>query len=187
MRFFHALLLLMSSAVLADSPPAYLPFESKSSNGLYIANVYPENGDTKINPWERRYRLRVSESTGNRRTLWEVAYPYDGYQEGQPSNDGQYFAYVNFWYSHDDPVVIIYTKTEFMTFKGKDLGINAETLRATASHKLWLNAGWHFSPDAGVPSTLIINTVQGPRRIELRSNPSLKRSTNSSRNQSRSR
>ena len=154
----------------ADSPPPWQPFKTVSSNGAYTAEVFFEAAGQSLPPYERNWRLRVLEAArGN--ALWETAYKFDGYRGGALSDDGQYFAYVNFWYYEDAPVVTVYQERGTSRFAGRELQVDPASLQSTASHKLWLDGSSHFTAGRGGVKCLVVGTIQGLRAIALGPNP----------------
>jgi hypothetical protein len=166
-RLFAALLVLISFTALADSPPSYSPFESKSKNSKFIAKVDVANRMGKSSPWEWKYNIKVFDVATMSKPLWESEYEFDGYSGGTLSNDGSFFAYVSFWFFDDGPIVYIYKKGSTKMYSAQDLRLTSKGLKETASHKLWLKNGGGFWPASGTPNKFIINTVQGERSIEL--------------------
>lgn len=166
-HLFAILLALASFNALADSPPSYLPFESKSENSKYIAKVDVANRMGKASPREWKYSIKVFDVATISKPLWESEYKFDGYSGGTLSNDGSYFAYVSFWFFDDCPIVFIYKKGNTKMYSAQDLRLTSKGLKETASHKLWLKDGGGFWPAAGTPRKFIINTEQGERSIDL--------------------
>jgi hypothetical protein len=61
----------------------------------------------------------------------------------------------------------LYRRGETTQFTGHELGVDPQTLQRTASHMLWLQE-YYFDEANGTPVSLIIETVQGKKRIELK-------------------
>lgn len=93
-RLLALLFALVSITALADSPPSYSPFESKSENSKFIAKVDVENRMGQDFPREWKYNIKVFDVAAMSKSLWESEYKFDGYSDGTLSNDGSYFAYV---------------------------------------------------------------------------------------------
>jgi len=85
-RIFAIVLALASFTALADSPPSYSTFESKSKNSKFIANVDVENRMGKSYPWEWKYKINVFDVANMSKPLWESEYKFDGYSGGTLSN-----------------------------------------------------------------------------------------------------
>lgn len=153
----------------ADTPPDWSEFTRQSDNGRFEASVQAHGGGASADR-DRSYRISVREA-GAAKTqapLWQAVYRYDGYSGGLLSNDGQYFAYVDFWYRHETAAVQIYHGGAYCFFTGEQLGMEPRSLAQTVSHQLWLDGSPRFAEAAGgAPAALLIPTVQGERRIDL--------------------
>ena len=71
-------------------------------------------------------------------------YQYSGYADGQLSDDGKYFVYVEYWYYPQIPLVKIYKNGEHISsdsLTGLSFKIQPDKLAETASHWLWLSNG----------------------------------------------
>jgi hypothetical protein len=67
--------------------------------------------------------------------------------------------------------VQIYRHGEHCSFTGQQLGVDPQSLQQTASHRLWRNGVPSFVDVAGQAVAVLIPTVQGEKRIDLRNAP----------------
>lgn len=162
-------LLFAGHSAQADQPPSWTEFSVKSENMKAKASIAIYNRKVDLRPWEQTYRIKVEKKSGNGRSLkiWEAPYFYRGYAEGVLSDDGEYFAYVDFWYQHEHPAIEIYHHGAYCYFTGQQLGLDSTRLQKTISHQLWLNSGPKFIETSGMPTAIVIPTVQGEKRIDL--------------------
>jgi hypothetical protein len=152
----------------ADSPPPWFTFSVESPNARYVATVEISDKLGKTDPWDWRYKLKIArKGKAEDQKLWEADYRYSGYPGSLLSNDGEYFAYVDFWYYHDHAVVRLYHRNQYWAISGQQLRIDPETLQNTVSHQLWRKGSSYFVEEGGKTVALVIGTVQGERRIEL--------------------
>jgi len=152
-----AALMLFAVAAHADAPPSWGDFDVVSDNGQYLAEVRAESGGG----------YKISVYYKDRGVLyWSCEYVYDGYSTGALSNDGSTFAYVNYWYYADEPVVYMYRRCEATgSVTGDEFDIPKERLKDTVSHRLWLCEDCKkpyrlLYPDGEFP-VLEINTIDG--------------------------
>jgi hypothetical protein len=89
-------LLASASVLLADEPPSWAEFDVASSNKKFVGKVTVKDKNGKKFPYEWSYSLSVY-AKDEAKPLWSASYGYDGYPGGLLSDDGNTFAYVNFW------------------------------------------------------------------------------------------
>ncbi len=134
------LCLLFSASVQADAPPSFQPFEVKSSNERFLAEIRPDDADAASR--EGSWTLRVYDLRAEKKELWSCPYLYRGYPGGQLTDDGKAFLYVEFWFYADHPVIQVYREgKEIAAISGKDLHISPDSREKTVSHELWLKSG----------------------------------------------
>jgi hypothetical protein len=142
-----------------------MPFKVASRNSEYVAEVRVSDKKGEIHPWLWSYELTVTRA-GNATPIWSAAYDFNGYSGGVLSNDGEYFAFVEYWYCDDCAAATFYHRGVTRHFTGHELGMVPESLQRTVSHRLWLKS-YYFEEANGMPKALVIETVQGNKRIEL--------------------
>jgi hypothetical protein len=171
-RYVSALLIAAACcSARADSPPGWPEFSVMSENARFRASIALADDKSDAPKWERKYRIEVQATDRNapQATGWSAPYRHDGYGGGILSNDGEYFVYVDFWYRHDSAAVKIYRRAAYCSFRGQQLGIEPQGLRQTVSHRVWLSGSPSFVDVAGRAVAVLIPTVQGERRIDLKS------------------
>ncbi|QNF35184.1 hypothetical protein HUW51_21600 [Adhaeribacter swui] len=125
----------------ADQPPCWCDFSVKSSNQQFVAHVKGVKNSAKLNPPYGQWEIFVYKKNAAKDStlLWKSHYLYDGYTDGVLSDDGQYFAYVNFWYQNQAPVIQLYHNGKHTgSIAGTAFNIPAGKITNTVSHKLWL-------------------------------------------------
>ena len=93
---------------MADEPPSWEEFNVSSPNKKFVAKITVKDKNGKKNRYEWSYSLAVYKVQGEQAPLWSCTYPYSGYPGGFLSDDGQFFADVNFWYYDALEIVKIY-------------------------------------------------------------------------------
>ena len=133
--------ILLYSSALADEPPCWCEFNVKSANKAYSAKVTRVEKDSLKKPWDAQWILSVYKINANDSTkIWSVKYEYDGYTDGVLSNNGQVFAYVNYWYYDTHNIAYIYSQGKKVgQLKGKEFNVPEKERQKTVSHELWLN------------------------------------------------
>lgn len=158
----------LTTRAWCDQPPSWKEFAVKSANAKFEASVAKTGASADLQPHARQFRIRVRASGSKlSRPLWEGPYHYDGYEGGELSNDGAYFAHVDFWYWHSHPALQIYSKGRSCSITGEQLGIDESRLQRTVSHRLWLNGEPAFVETDGKTVALRVPTVQGDKQIDL--------------------
>lgn len=173
-------LLFFANLCFADLPPAWSNFEIKSENDKYVAKVGQKDVKTDVPAWLRGYTLTVfSINEQSARHLWSTDYNYDGYSGGILSSDGTTFAYVNFWFYKDAPVVTIYRNgRKTAQLNGNEFHIEPSKLMKTVSHQLWLRedgASYRFVNTNDSPLILEIHTIDNQKhQIDVETSTLLK-------------
>ncbi|MDP2940023.1 MAG: hypothetical protein Q8O13_08095 [Candidatus Omnitrophota bacterium] len=164
---FFLVIFMFSNLTFADRPPSWQEFEVKSNNNQYIAEIKAKDKTKGKNPQDWDYQITVFEMP--KKALWSCDYDYDGYPEGILSDDGSTFAYINFWYRNNQPVVSIYRNgKKGAVLAGKDFNIPQSKLKTALSHQLWLTEDgirYKFNFMAGLPLLLEITTMDGKTHI----------------------
>lgn len=128
---------------LADQPPCWCKFEIKSKNEKFIAVVERLHEDSLKQPRLSKWTLTVYAINKKvKKLLWATSYDYSGYTDGQLSDDGKYFVYVEYWYYAQSPLVKIYKSGEHInsdSLTGLNFKIPSDKLGETVSHWLWLS------------------------------------------------
>src|ERR1700722_726834 len=99
--------LVLCSHAIADSPPDWMPFKVASQNSEYVAEVRVSDKKGETHPWLWSYELTVTRA-GGATPLWSAAYNFNGYPGGVLSNDGEYFAFAEYWYCEDCAAATFY-------------------------------------------------------------------------------
>tara|TARA_B100000809_G_C14900324_1_gene446020 strand:+ start:126 stop:785 length:660 start_codon:yes stop_codon:yes gene_type:complete len=141
---------------LADEPPCWCEFSTKSDNGLFRADIEFDKVDSLKEAWERNWTINVFEIKSDTNLSWSSDFYHDGYEGGRLSNDGQIYVYIKFWLAMEEPSnqVIIYTKDKPSKFSRKDLNLNVENYSHTVSHQIWLDE-YSLSPNYLSDSTFL--------------------------------
>ena len=163
------LLLFFSQKVLADSPPCWCKFDVKSKNSKFIATVDRVKEDSLKEPWNARWILTITRDSAGKGIIWTTLYKYSGYPDGQLSDDGIYFVYVEGWFYKDVPLIKIYKKgaqIDTKTLTGDSFKIPKSKLRKSVSHELWISdkGVWGFQSLNG-QSVFAITTVDNKRHF----------------------
>jgi len=154
-----AVFLFIATCALADEPPSWSDFEVVSGNGDYVAKITAnDSGGHTLSVY---YRDRGV-------LYWSDDYVYDGYTWGILSSDGSTFAYVNFWFYDDEPVVYMYREGKVRGhIEGGRFGIPRSRLKDTVSHRLWLceecPEHYRFTYPRGGNPILEVETIDGRR------------------------
>ena len=137
---FAILILCPAVCALADTPPTWDEFDVASPNKAFIAKVTVKDKNGKKERYEWSFSLAVYKADAPATPLWSLIYPYLGDPGGFLSDDGKFFADIEFWY-HDEPDIIrIYREGKRVAeFTGKELALDKTKLKKTASHLLWWN------------------------------------------------
>lgn len=163
MKTLLVLIIFFSFEVVADEPPCWCNFVIKSPNNKYYAQITLDKKESIQNSIKNKwiitvYKVKIKDTIKH----WETEYKYDGYVGGVLSNDGNVFAYVNFWYYNNQSVVSIYKKGKLAKqIKGYEFNIIENKMRKTVSHRLWLNSEkehYGFIKDTS-QVILFINTI----------------------------
>ncbi|QMU28718.1 hypothetical protein [Adhaeribacter radiodurans] len=166
------IILLVLAPVLtwADQPPCWCDFSIQSANKHFVAHIKGVKNSTKTNPPYGQWEIFVYKKENKDSTLlWKSHYLYDGYTDGILSNDGQTFAYVNYWYQNQAPVIQLYQNGKHTgSIAGTAFNIPSPKLTTTVSHKLWLSRdgqSYEFTEDDQKKYLLKINTIDGKTHL----------------------
>lgn len=163
-----SLLLVLSTPVRADEPPAWRThFQVFSDNWKFYAEVYPVGGEDRP-PAQRTYRLEVknASSHGARHVLWSSPYHHTGYDELLVADDGSFVIHVERWFAPDGALVYLYGPEGLRIWSPPDLRIASAGLPHSASHILWLEGNPELVVnDTGTATGLRLPTFQGTREI----------------------
>jgi len=126
---------------LSDEPPCWCEFSINSNNGLYRADIGFNEVDSLLNPWERKWTIKIYEIKSDTSLKWSSEFFQDGYGGGILSNDGQIYVYLNDWLDMEEPPnqVVIYTQNKTLRLSGKDLELNPNNYSHTVSHQIWMD------------------------------------------------
>lgn len=136
------ILLFLSLTTSADEPPDWQAFLIHSDNKQWTAVVEPLGQDEL--PQKDKWQVSIfnqyflSFPLPNQTAVWSTAFSPTGYPGGLLSDDGQVFAYVEYWYSTNKPVVTIYRKNCRVEKLGSSFHFSS-ILPRTESHQLWLH------------------------------------------------
>lgn len=168
---------------LGDKTPSWEEYSVKSTNGVYIADIRAEDKRKSDKPWEWEYSVTIRSLTNRTGSvLWKSPYRHRGYSEGELTDDGEVFVYVEQWYLADYPVIQIYKRGTSlpMEFRGKDLPVEREKVRRPGTHYLWLDDEgpsvcfekkdgiWYVIVQVVGEKTVRINTGNGMVQTERR-------------------
>ena len=134
-------------AAYADSPPSWMPVESKSENGAYIAKVSSREESSQKTQETKAYILKIYSAKDTSKSIWEIPYAYQGCAGGVLSNDGQVFVYPEFWFSEQWPLINIYSAKGLMrAISASEVIFDHAKIEQTASHQLWLDKNGECAP-----------------------------------------
>jgi hypothetical protein len=154
----------------ADQPPCWCEFSVKSANKQFVAHIKKVKGPVTPGQSEAWVMLVFRKKSARDSTLlWQSPYRYDGYPEGVLSDDGENFAYVNYWYQGNAPVVELYHSGQHVaSLPGTAFRLSPSKISATVSHQLWLTQqgrSYEFTAAGPKDYLLKITTIDGQAHL----------------------
>ncbi|GGF48528.1 hypothetical protein [Echinicola rosea] len=170
MKYFLAIVLLFCCFYqLSAQEVCWCDFTVLSENGQYIAKIQAIDADKGETDYRSDWKIKVFEHANGQETLlWEAPYRYAGKPMGALSNDGQYFTYVENWYSKDELLIQIYKNGQKVPspINGRSLDIPRRKLKKGELHYYWLTETgnpYTYKQDTAGKPFLVIHSTDGNR------------------------
>lgn len=162
--------LIISLVAFADQPPDWRDYVVTSKNRKWTALV--SRNYAEKDPWDDAWTLSIYKGfhypypRPDLKPVWSMAYGHSGYSEGQLSDDGKIFVYVEFWYREHYPAIKIYREDCVLVKNGSFFNVG-KNLEKTVSHELWLKEGGEtkFVVVSSKPY-IRVPTVAGDRHVQ---------------------